>query len=94
MKHAAGSAVKTPATASSGTRKVMYTNPDTGNTVTLASAPANFDDLLEQIGDSRGIFTYSHAGDDSFIFNQKSYEKAFAEVGNELQITEKSRMRV
>ena len=94
MKHAAGSAVKTPATASSGTRKVMYTNPDTGNTVTLASAPANFDDLLEQISDSRGIFTYRHADDDSFIHDQESYDQAFANVGNELQISEKSRMRV
>ena len=42
-----GSAPKPPAASSSGARKVIYTNPDTDNAVTLASAPANFDDLLE-----------------------------------------------
>ena len=83
-----------PAAASSGDRKISYFNPDTENTINLASPPANFDDLLSAIGESRGIFTYNHQGDDSFIHDQESYDQAWANCGNDLQIQEKTRMRV
>lgn len=53
--------------AASGGRIVTYFNPDTDHTMEFTAPPEDFEALLAQIGESRGIFTYQHEGDDSFI---------------------------
>ena len=72
-------------------RKLTYFDPESEKSRTIQSPPADFDQLLDQVGPSRGIFYYSNSDEDPFIYDQESYEKAWVNKGNDLKIQEKSR---